>query len=224
MYVRNTENLLGKIKDSIHQLYENRIAHAQKFDTYGYTLKEINELILGAVLPPDIQDMLDKMGQMGFISALRSTKVIILLKDLAPNANLSPNDYVQHVVSLETERFLPPKWDSYLIEDRPKLYHEVLADVFKQRIDKTLALTTEREQTCNKIAQIYSAVSSINELVKLVPFVEEFLPHDVRSKLAAKTERKPKAVRAKEKLEDKGIDIALVESLKVDVFKAKVAA
>lgn len=202
MYVKTTDNIWSEIRSKINSLFAKREERANDLYGYGMSREEIDAIVLEKVFPADKQTHIDALGSAYFNE----------YEQLYVKLSFGTN-YTTHQVKFTTPRLMPQRWASSY--DTPLIIaDDRIAQVLIKRHERVLAIKTEQNKLIEETRKAYYSVSSINQLVKAWPAIQELLPAEVIERLNRKVERsKPDAV-----------TLDNVQSMSASLLMAKVAA
>lgn len=199
MYVAKTNALWDKISSQISNLYTNRLNAASDWYAYGLDKHEFNRLAMLDIISDEELVLMNKLGSR-FFETRESLECNIV----------NTND--RYRVEFPQPTFIPEKWNYY--SNRSVISNPQLTNIAARRKAAVEQIEKERDAFIEKVKAMFDAAPSINALAKAWPPINDFLPYDVRAKMATKSER------TKTKIEQ-SVDL---QSMAVDLLKAKIAA
>lgn len=199
MYVAKTNSVWHTIQGNIHKLYVNRIETASNWYAYGLDKNEFDRLATLDIISDEELVLMTKLGEK-FFNTRENFETQIAGAD------------VTYRIDFPQAMCIPDKWGYY--SNRPRIKHPQLVDIAKRRKDAIAQIEAERNAFVEKVKAMFDAAPSINALAKAWPPINDFLPYEVREKMAAKSER------TKAKIAE-SVDL---QSMAVDLLRAKIAA
>lgn len=214
MIVKNTQKIWDQIKSSIDSMFSKRLADAENISQYGMSEDALNKLIFKSVISDEELAMVNKLGDKFFH---RQEEIYVRI----PQSYRSDNYFLHYKIPFATPQFIPAGWSaSYRSSEHPICHDKVVNEVFFKRYTAWKAIQDERDQMISSTKAVFDATTTVNQLMKLWPPIQNLLPADVIERVNQKKMRDP-VKRAK--AENPELD-TIVQNLSVDLLKARITA
>jgi hypothetical protein len=206
MYLKPTQFLWKQVEEKISSLYEERLKYARDWAHYGMRVTEFNIRCLHSVIPPRIDELMQKLGE-EWLSKSETIDVRIA------NGGKEPDVYSLPANTGGRKPLVSARWDHYG-GNRPHVKDQEIIDLATKRREAILKISAERDEFKASVSKVWNDAPSVNALMKIWPPIVDLLPNDIVQKLNEKNVRRTAAQMTE------AVD---TNKLSVHILKAKVA-
>jgi hypothetical protein len=206
MYLKPTQSLWKEVESKISSMYEERLKYARDWSHYGMRMTEFNIRCLHSVIPPRIDELMQKLGE-DWLPKNETITVRIA------NGGKDGDSYSFPANTGGRKPLVSAKWD-YYNHNAAHVKDQEIIDIATKRREAILKITAEQTEFVASVSKVWNDAPSVNALMKIWPPIVDLLPAEVVQKLNEKNVRRTAAQMAGE------VD---TNKLSVHILKAKVA-
>lgn len=200
-YVKQTQEIWGRVVRKINEMFERSAKHASSLESHGMTEPQLNDKLFALTFQPGELDLINQLKDRFFPHTY--DKINYLIQG-------EPKSWY-YTAQLKQGMRLPDWFNS--MNNRIVIKDPEIVDVFTRRQNEMDRVQKEKNDFIAKVETAWESAPSVNSLIKAWPSFIDLIPPDVLERVNKKVERvKP---------EDIDIDTA---ALSVHLLKAKVIA
>lgn len=211
MYVKSTAAIWQHIDSKASELFVDRSKDAADWFQYGHTLEEIRADTLSQLVSDEERAAIELLGSRFFPEVTKAIPVRVVFRLDEEPEQVHEESYS---VELNIAMRLPSSWSGYYSSSHQKITEGLLPEIAARRYRAMKRVTEDRDQFIKSLESAYKNATSINQLIKAWPAIEEFLPAETIERVNRKVTRTKS---------DSLLDEEEAKNLSVHLLKAKVA-